>query len=746
MRRSQITGILLVLLSGIIFTACGGAESERVLAQPLMLATLGPLAAGDLAGAAVPQQIVVVLVTPTPAQDTVGQRTQDQQDQVQGGGQAVAQAQDDASGDQQDQGQTTEGEQGNGGQIGDQELISMGEPIYSSNCASCHQPNGEGTSSYPPLAGSEALTGEDPSSAIQTVVNGRGQMPAFGDSLSAEDIAAVISYERNSWGNSAGTVSADQVSQVQQGGAAQGETAQEQPSPTPEAQGQQAGATGEVQAQPGSVVTIRIEIVIVTPEAGAAPAAQGDQAAAGEAQTTPTPSPESADEAGATQTEQPTQEAQTTPEPEGDSNEASATPEPTPAGEGQTTPVPEFEQPPATAEPEEGEAQATPTVEGEREAAEATATPEGESGEDTGAAASTDEEVMRLGEQIYGTTCANCHQLSGEGNTAYPSLNNNAIVTAEDPTEALSIILNGRGQMPSFGGTLSDEEIAAVLSHERNSWDNRASLVTVDQVRQARAGGAGQAEGAGEEEKTGQEQAEPTPAPPDQSAETQATPSPQDQTRQPEATNAPPTAAAQEGTEGTEAPPDMAAVTIQAGGTQTSAAAVIQIQIVVVTPAPSDGAVAPAAGTPVPEEDEEGTSAQGEEGPSDEVSATAAPDEQATGAGPPAAEQLIASGQSLFAPYCAACHQAEGQGIDGVYPALDGNAFVTADDPYGVIEVVLTGRGGMPHFGQFLETPEIAALISYIRNAWNNRASTVTAEEVERVGQAVGVAGEEGEH
>ena len=358
----------------------------------------------------------------------------------------------------------------------------MGEQIYTSNCASCHQPNGEGTSAYPALSGSPSLTGEDPASAIDVVVNGRGLMPAFGNSLSTEEIAAVISYERNAWRNSAGVVTADQVRQFQEGDgtqasgdAAQGEGTQEQGTPPPEAPAGQNGGTGEVQATPApeaggmeqtgdaaagqetpagavsqvsvsqeqgtTVIKIRIEIVIVTAEA-----------APEEPEASPTP-PE------------PGAEAQTTPAPAAEDDGEAA------ASDAQATPAPEAAQP-----------QETPTPEDEGAGV-------GETGEEVAAAPADDRELLHTGESLYGTTCANCHQLSGEGNTAYPSLVNNEVVIAEDPSAALLTILNGRGHMPAFVEMLSDQEIAAVLSHERTAWDNSASVVTAEQVAQVREGG-----------------------------------------------------------------------------------------------------------------------------------------------------------------------------------------------------------------------------------------------------------------
>ncbi len=96
------------------------------------------------------------------------------------------------------------------------ELISQGQQVFTANCAACHGPEGQGGGVFPALAGNEFLTG-DPAQAIQVVLHGRGAMPAFGGTLSNEQIAAVLSYERNSWGNEAGVITPEQVAQVAEG-------------------------------------------------------------------------------------------------------------------------------------------------------------------------------------------------------------------------------------------------------------------------------------------------------------------------------------------------------------------------------------------------------------------------------------------------------------------------------------------------------------------------------------------------
>ena len=97
------------------------------------------------------------------------------------------------------------------------------------------------------------------------------------------------------------------------------------------------------------------------------------------------------------------------------------------------------------------------------------------------------------GLQLYSETCSACHQPSGEGITgAFPALAASEIVNDPDPNILIQIILSGYdaraefGVMPAFGDILSDEEIAAIATHERSSWGNNASKVTPEQVAEIR--------------------------------------------------------------------------------------------------------------------------------------------------------------------------------------------------------------------------------------------------------------------
>jgi cytochrome c6 len=88
-----------------------------------------------------------------------------------------------------------------------------------------------------------------------------------------------------------------------------------------------------------------------------------------------------------------------------------------------------------------------------------------------------------------------------------------------------------------------------------------------------------------------------------------------------------------------------------------------------------------------------------------------------------------ADGKTLFAKNCAACHQANGRGIPGAFPALVASpvAIGPAD---AVAEVLLKGRGGMPDFSTSLDDADIAAVLTYARSSWGNHAPPITGAEV----------------
>lgn len=100
-------------------------------------------------------------------------------------------------------------------------------------CAACHQATGLGVpGAYPPLSGSEWLL-NNPEVPIRIVLHGlqgpitvkntnfNNAMTPFGDQLSDAEIAAIITYERSSWGNAASKITAEQVASVRAGTKAQ---------------------------------------------------------------------------------------------------------------------------------------------------------------------------------------------------------------------------------------------------------------------------------------------------------------------------------------------------------------------------------------------------------------------------------------------------------------------------------------------------------------------------------------------
>jgi mono/diheme cytochrome c family protein len=92
------------------------------------------------------------------------------------------------------------------------ELMSLGEASYVEFCAECHQTDGTGYSTlYPTLAGNPIVTLHDPEPVILTVKYGQGSMAAFGEKLTPDEIAAILTYIRNSSGNHATPVSRRQI-------------------------------------------------------------------------------------------------------------------------------------------------------------------------------------------------------------------------------------------------------------------------------------------------------------------------------------------------------------------------------------------------------------------------------------------------------------------------------------------------------------------------------------------------------
>ena len=96
--------------------------------------------------------------------------------------------------------------------------------------------------------------------------------------------------------------------------------------------------------------------------------------------------------------------------------------------------------------------------------------------------------------------------------------------------------------------------------------------------------------------------------------------------------------------------------------------------------------------------------------------------------------ELRARGEKIYAANCVACHQANGKGVPGAFPALDGSKVVNgplADN----LAIVLNGKTGtaMQAFGKQLSATDLAAVVTYLRNAWGNKASQNLVQPAEVV-------------
>lgn len=100
-------------------------------------------------------------------------------------------------------------------------------------------------------------------------------------------------------------------------------------------------------------------------------------------------------------------------------------------------------------------------------------------------------------------------------------------------------------------------------------------------------------------------------------------------------------------------------------------------------------------------------------------------------------EWLIQEGEAIYNNVCVACHQPDGQGVEGVYLPIANNPLITNEDPTYLISVILTGRGGMPSFANIYTDEEIAAVSTFVRQNWENDAGPVSAIQVAEIREEV---------
>jgi mono/diheme cytochrome c family protein len=107
--------------------------------------------------------------------------------------------------------------------------------------------------------------------------------------------------------------------------------------------------------------------------------------------------------------------------------------------------------------------------------------------------------LMSLGRTVYDARCASCHGAQGEGKPPhYPPLAGNQSIQMESAVNAIRMVLNGGFPpgtadnpmpygMPPFAGSLSDNEVAAVVTYIRTAWGNRGTVVAAREANELRS-------------------------------------------------------------------------------------------------------------------------------------------------------------------------------------------------------------------------------------------------------------------
>ncbi|MGB8520169.1 MAG: c-type cytochrome [Candidatus Tumulicola sp.] len=301
------------------------------------------------------------------------------------------------------------------------------------------------------------------------------------------------------------------------------------------------------------------------------------------------------------------------------------------------------------------------------------------------------------GKAVFALNCAACHGANGQGGGPYPPLANNPAVNAVDSAGVIQVVLNGRtgpitvngaqygGNMPSWR-ELSDADIAAVLTYVRSAWNNSAPAVSADQVAAARAPVAMSGE----------------------------------------ALFATHCATCHQVTGlGTDTFPPLAGNSVI-----TSTDPSVMIAVIV------NGRSGPLAvngkmyNSTMPTWKGQLTNADIASVATYVRSAwgnSASPvtEDQVAAAGAPVSAQV---GASVYAKNCAACHGATGNG--GIGPALAGNPHVNIDNASVMLTTIVQGRSLMPSWRGQLAASDIAAVATFIRSSWGNRAPGVTVQQV----------------
>lgn len=259
------------------------------------------------------------------------------------------------------------------------ELMAHGQEVYSRICAACHQPGGVGLPpTFPALKGSKIATGPI-QDHLNIVFNGKTgtAMQAFKNQLSDVELASVITYERNAFGNNTNTM-----------------------------------------LQPAQVKALR-DGKSMADALATKPSGKVTQTAAATA---------------------PIAKSETESEPKSESK-SEASPQ-------KAAPIPKEEML---------------------------------------------KEAIERGEKVYSGTCVACHQATGLGMPpTFPALKGSKIATGPVADHLNRVLFGKTGTaMQAFKDQFSDQDLADVITYERNAWgNNTGDLVTAEQVKAARAKGA----------------------------------------------------------------------------------------------------------------------------------------------------------------------------------------------------------------------------------------------------------------
>ncbi len=104
-------------------------------------------------------------------------------------------------------------------------------------------------------------------------------------------------------------------------------------------------------------------------------------------------------------------------------------------------------------------------------------------------------------------------------------------------------------------------------------------------------------------------------------------------------------------------------------------------------------------------------------------------------------QAVMDAGKAVYLDSCAACHRSDGGGVARMFPPLAKNANVQSSDPTTLVRMILQGArtavtdqtptpSSMPAYGWKLDDGEVAAVATYVRNAWGNSAPAVSPDEV----------------